>query len=175
MSFHDGSKAKSGAHVVSEDQEGGAVRDQATHGHSVHDGAHRVLADAKVKILGSVVSFPEITLSLHIGLGRRSEIRCAPDQKRQAGGNRVEYLFRSRARRNGFLIRVEDGDLLFPAIGQLAAHEPVPLSAEVRILAPINSQFLLPISFGSLTARNRLAIVRQSLLRNIERRRYRPP
>src|SRR6266568_1875132 len=69
--LHERTQAERAAHVIDEDEESRPERPDFYQAHSVEDGAHRMLADAKVKIAAGKIPRGEVarTLKCQTGLG----------------------------------------------------------------------------------------------------------
>ncbi len=97
-----------GPHVVGEGEERARVGDHpAMERHAAGDGAHSVLADAKVQIAAARRARAEVTRAVDQRLVARSQVRRAAHQHRDALRENVEHLARGVPRRIGRRVRRE--------------------------------------------------------------------
>ena len=131
-------------HVVREDQERRAVRQAAAvRRQPVDDGAHRVLANAEMKVAagtapaGDVGAFHvvgirgrwiEVAQAFQRGMRRRIEVGRAAEQRRQARRNRVHHLAAGDARRHALRVGRKDRHAGVPAGGQGLLQAPLQFS-----------------------------------------------
>ena len=146
-SLREGSDTHGSAHVVSEDEEGGAVRDEASsvEGNTVADGSHSVLADSEAEVALSVLSLLEVTEHLHEGEVGGGKISRASDETREGRGEGVEHRLRVLAGGEGLVLRLEGGEGLLPALRELAADESLVLCPLLGVLLGIDLAALLPL------------------------------
>jgi len=162
------------AHVVGEDEEGGAIGDQATvRRQAVDNGPHRVLAHAEAQVAACVVPCPEVLTQVEIRPGGRIQVGSPADQPRQVRGQRVEHLARRDARGDG-RARREDGQIGVPAVRQRAGEHGRPLRRLVRLRLLPRREHLLPGRLRRRAARDGLAEVGQHVVGNEERRLHWP-
>ena len=122
-------------HVVAEHQEGAAVRaGQALQRDAVQDRAHRVLADAEVQraaeraalpVLGLPVGRDERGLARHGRVVALGQVGRAAPQLGQDVGERGQHLAGRGAGRHALRVRVEDWQLVGPAVRQALSAQPV--------------------------------------------------
>ena len=92
--LHERGEPDRGARVITENQEGGAKGPHLAERHPIQDAAHRVLADAEVKVASAVAACLEIAgpVEGEPSIGRRSEVGRAADQPGHVSGDGVEHL-----------------------------------------------------------------------------------
>ncbi len=162
------------AHVVREDQERRAVRDQRlAERHAVHHRAHAVLAHAEVHVAPLVAARLEVARALDDRVRRRRQIGRAAHQRRHALGDRVEHLARRLARRHPLAGR-EDRDVGVPPLGQFAREPALELFRLVGIVLRVGLERRVPRGLQLGALRDRLAEVRERILGDVERRLKRP-
>ena len=177
-------------HVVGEDQEGRAVRNQSSvRRDAVDDRAHRMLAHAEMKVAPGItppaadgalcvhVFFGrrvEIAESLERGVGRGVEIRGAARQCRHTRRDGVHHLARSHARRHSLGVGGKHRHVCVPVSRQLAAYRSPQLLGQIGERLRIRRHPLAACRFVARAARHRFTEVRQRRFGNQERRLDRP-
>jgi len=133
--FHDGGQAHCRSDVVSEDQEARAKRPNLGQGHPIAVGAHGKLPDSKMDVSAAVLSGGEVSgaLSGESGLGRRSQIRCPPDEPGRTPCNGVENPAGRIARRQPFGISGKRRQVEVPARGKFTMLHAVQLIRQARM------------------------------------------
>ncbi len=149
--FHERSEPHTGAHVVAEDQEGGAIDTQpAMEAHAIENGAHGVFPDAPVEIPARGAR-SEFTAILDVRIVGRSQVRASTDEIGYLRGDGVQGLTAGFA--GGLFVRESEGwDGPFPIPAQLAAHEGLELGREFGMGGTIGFEMGLPLGFHFLSA-----------------------
>src|SRR5665213_1273574 len=92
MLLHHACESHRRTHIIAEDQECCAVRDDsAVKRHSVHDTAHAVFADAEMEVAAIVMPRLEAVSSLHNRVSRWREISGAANQFRYFLSNCIDH------------------------------------------------------------------------------------
>ncbi len=160
----EGGEPDGRAHVVGEDEEGGAERNDATvGGEAVDDGPHAVLADAEVDVAAGIVPVaagealfvrgergrvPEIAATLEHGVGGWVEVGRTADEAWQILVEGVHDLAGGLAGRHRLGIRRPGRDAGIPTRRQLAgdgAFEGGGFGGEGGL---VGRKSLVPLSFG---------------------------
>mmetsp|Transcript_24993 Transcript_24993/g.54349 ORF Transcript_24993/g.54349 Transcript_24993/m.54349 type:complete len:229 (-) Transcript_24993:980-1666(-) len=146
-SLRQGAHTHGTAHVVSEDEEGSAVGDQAAavQGDTVADGAHAVLAHTEAQVALSVLVLLEVTVHLHQGQVGGGQIGRATNQTGQHGGQGIQHGLGVLAGGQGLVLGLEGRQGLLPALGQLAAGQGLELSPLLGVLGGVGSAVGLPL------------------------------
>src|SRR3989454_5567300 len=119
-----------GPHVVGEDQEGAAERDEAAmQCDPVQRGSHRMLANSIVKVSAR-------TATLYFGVVRARQIGGSAHQLRKLRRESIEYFARRGTRRLGVL-GTEDRQRRIPARGQAAGKPPLQLRGKLAMRCAI--------------------------------------
>jgi hypothetical protein len=139
--------AHGGAHVVGEDEEGGAVGDDAAavQAHAVDDGAHAVLAHAEAHVALVVGALLEVAEHLHQRQVGGRQVGGAAHQAGQHGGQRVEHDLAVLAGRQGLVLGRVGGQRLLPARGQLAGDQLGELLGLLGVLGLVRGQRGVPL------------------------------
>ena len=145
--------AHGGAHVVGEDEKGGAVRLEAggVERDGVGDGAHTVLAHtvADVALGGGVLL--EVAELLHEGHVGGGEIRGASDEAGDGGAEGVEHRLGVDAGGDAGVLGGEVGEGIGPAGGELTGDDGVELLVVLGVLLLVLGELLVPLSLGGGT------------------------
>ena len=140
----EGRQPDSRAHVVGEDQERSAIREDATvGGKTVQYPTHRVLAHPEVQVAGAVRSGLEVAQAGEIGVVGRSEVGGAAQESRHHRREGIEGLAR-RGPGGQALSGGKDRQLVGPPVRQSTRHGVVPLLRESRVLPGIAREHVLP-------------------------------
>eukprot|EP00982_Pelagococcus_subviridis_P002992 23048-Pelagococcus_subviridis.AAC.3 len=165
----EGGDAHRAAHVIGEDEEGGAVGLEAggVKRDGVGDGAHAVLADAVTDVTlrrGVLLEVAELLHERHVG---RREIGGAADEAGDGGAERVEHRLGVDARRDARVLGGEARERVRPALRKLAGDDGVELGVVLRVLLLVLRVRLLPRSLRFRALRGAVH-VRLDRLRDLE-------
>ena len=142
--------AHGAAHVIGEDEEGGAVRND-TRGvelHTVGDGTHTVLTDAEADVALSRRVLLEVTELLHQGHVRRGKIGGTTHETRDDAGEGVEHGLGVDAGGDTLVLRGEGRESLLPASRELTSHDGLELGGIFGVLALVGGPLGVPFGFG---------------------------
>ena len=151
--LHDRRHPHRSAHVVTEDEEGGAVGPHALDRQRVDDRPHRVLADAEVQVAAVEVVAQDVLLVLEVGRRRRREISRSSDQLGHPRREPVQRLARGCPRGDRIVVRAEGGQL--GDVGQLglvAAGHAQQLGGGLRVLRRVLLEQPRPLLLGGSAA-----------------------
>lgn len=149
-SLRQGGHAHGVAHVVGEDEEGGAVGDESggVQGNAVADGAHSVLAHTEAEVaLGRGVLL-EVAEHLHQGHVGGRQIGGATQEPGDGGGQGVEHGLRVQTGGQALVGRGEGGERLLPALGELAGGDGLVLGPLLGVLLLVLGGDLVPGGVG---------------------------
>src|SRR5581483_7114151 len=144
--FHDRGQTDWRLHVITENKKGGSIRPYLGQRHAVHECAHRVLANAKVKIAAVVVVSLEIACSLkcEASFRRRKQIRRPADKPWHILRQHVQYLAGRFAGSEALGIGRKGGKVFVTAVRELATLHALPLVGHVGILPLVLLEFGIP-------------------------------
>ena len=122
-------------HIVAEDQEGSPKRDQATvQRHAIQDGAHGMLANAKVHVASRPVLRLEVPGPFHVREGAGSKIGRASHHFGQMRVQNGHCLTRCDAGCHWGVRRGECREIGVPTFRKLAVDDPLEFSSQFGIL-----------------------------------------
>eukprot|EP00955_Chlamydomonas_euryale_P082057 363664-Chlamydomonas_euryale.AAC.24 len=135
------------AHVVGEDEERGAVGDEAraVQRNASGDGAHGMLAHAEAQVTLGVLALLEVAKHLHQRQVGRRKVGRATDEARQRGCQAVQHRLRPLASRQALVLGRHLRQRILPAGRQLARRQRLKLGPLCWVLLGILLAPLLPL------------------------------
>mmetsp|Transcript_20755 Transcript_20755/g.52312 ORF Transcript_20755/g.52312 Transcript_20755/m.52312 type:complete len:551 (-) Transcript_20755:7-1659(-) len=139
--------ADGGAHVVGEDEEGGAVGDQAARvqADAVGDRAHAVLAHAEAHVALGVGVLLEVAVHLHEGHVGGRQVSRAADEAGHGGRDGVEHGLAVQAGGQALVLGGVGGQARLPAGGQRARDQLLELGGLLGVLAGVRLHGGVPL------------------------------
>ena len=137
-------------HVIGEDEEGRAVRDD-TRGvqlHAVGDGAHTVLTDTEANVALGRSILLEVTELLHQRHVGRGEIRGTTHETRDGATQSVKHGLGVDARGDTLVFRSESRESLGPVSRELTGHDGLEFGGILSVLGLVGGPLGVPFGFG---------------------------
>src|SRR6266404_7346671 len=160
-------EADRGPHVVGEDQEGAAERNEAAmQCDPVQRGSHCMLANSEVKVSARPAT-------LYFGIVRARQIGGSAQQLWKLRRESIEY-FAGRGTRRLCVLGTEDRQRRIPARGQAGGKPPLQLRGKLSMRCAIPVPLLLPVCFELGAAGFGRAPLLERVVRNVERLERRP-
>lgn len=170
----EGRQADGTSGVGNEVQESTTGRDDGTvGGHTVHGSSHGVLTHTEAHVAASVVTDAEVG-----GLEVNSLLPASVVGTSQVGGTRHELWdgtvdglkdgLGQLSRRNSLVGSLVGGQLLLPALGELASQTTLEVMVEVLVLLAVLLEELVPLDLSSGTVGSSLAVEVVDLLGNVK-------
>ena len=134
------------AHVIIENQKGGAIRTHATmQCHAVDNGAHGMLAHAKMKIAAGVVACAKVCAVFEQRFGGGCQVRRAAAELRDGGCERIKHAAACGACGLSLGVRRKHWQAAFPAGGQLVGNAALQFCSCAGVLACVLLNIQLPL------------------------------
>mmetsp|Transcript_109673 Transcript_109673/g.153629 ORF Transcript_109673/g.153629 Transcript_109673/m.153629 type:complete len:611 (-) Transcript_109673:523-2355(-) len=148
-SLREGRDTDGRAHVVSEDGEGSAVRDDAclVQRQGVAYGSHAEFSDAEAEVPLGVAVLQEVASALHQGHVRGCQVGGTAHELRQDRGDGIEAVLRVKARGLAIVLWCQLGQALLPVVGQFPVqHCTLELCRKLRLLLLVGCEELVPLA-----------------------------
>src|SRR5271166_2482680 len=144
--LHQGAETNRAARVVTEDEKSRPIGPYLHEAHTVQDGRHRVLADAKMEIATAMGVGLKITGAIEgqPSLSGWGQIRRSTHQPWNSLGDCIQYLAGRVPRCQTRGVRSKGRQLVVPAIGQLALLHALDLIRQCWKLSLVFAEVGLP-------------------------------